>query len=80
MGLRFPLINDGHCNLRLLHTKPLNLFSYLSDMQTLPLTFRLNFTIESKEEVEAIIDQFIKSRIGRQDVNNKKTTTGRFIA
>ncbi|RJX26989.1 MAG: U32 family peptidase [Acholeplasma sp.] len=80
MGLRFPLINDGHCNLRLLHSKPLNLFSYLYDMQLLPLTYRLNFTIESREEVEAIIDQFIQSRATRQDVINKKTTTGRFIA
>ncbi len=80
IGLRFPLINDGHCNLRLLHSKPLNLFSYLYEMIELPLTFRLNFTIETKEEVDNIIEQFQKARNEKVDVGDKKTNTGRFIA
>lgn len=80
IGLRFPLINDGHCNLRLLHSKPLNLFNHLFDMSSLPLTFRLNFTIESKDEVEDIIEQFLKARNAPMNVKDNKTTTGRFIA
>lgn len=80
IGLRFPLINDGHCNLRLLHSTPLQLLTYLDDLKTFPLTLRLNFTIETKEETEAIIDQYIYSRNALKVSTNKKINTGRFIA
>ena len=80
MGLRFPLINDGHCNLRLLHSKPLNLFTHLYAIKDLPITLRLNFTIETKDEVANLIDQFLISRQKQVTKTQKHSTTGRFLS
>jgi U32 family peptidase len=55
MGLQFPLINDGHCNLRILNHKALNLLEYAQELITLGISVRLHFTTEMPEQMRDII-------------------------
>ena len=33
LGSKFPMINDGNCNIRVLDTKPLNLIEYIKEIE-----------------------------------------------
>lgn len=49
MGYVYPLHNDGECNMRLLHHRPLNLLSQVRTMKEAGIhRFRADFTVESK--------------------------------
>jgi U32 family peptidase len=79
-GLKFPLINDGNCNLRILNHKPLNLIEHVKEIMDAHISIRLNFTTESEEEVQSIIQKFqvaLKER--PKPISLNKFTYGRFI-
>jgi putative protease len=78
---KFELIRDGYCNLRVLHSKTINLIDYVSDMVSIGVnTIRLDFTTETKEEVEMVIKAF-QNKINGYDfiMPDKKYTYGRFL-
>lgn len=58
IGMRFPLKDDGNCNIRMLHAKPLFLIDEIPSLLQLGIpTIRLDFTIESRTETKQIIEQ-----------------------
>jgi U32 family peptidase len=79
-GLKFPLINDGNCNLRILNYKPLNLIEHVKEIIDAGISIRLNFTTESEEEVQSIIQKFqLALKEKPKPISLKKFTYGRFI-
>ena len=80
MGLQFPLINDGHCNLRILNHKALNLLEYAKEMITLGISVRLHFTTETPEQMHDIILS-CQSAVMRipNPISQKTYTYGRFL-
>ena len=78
---RFELIREGYCNLRVLHSKAINLIDYVSDIISMGVnTIRLDFTTETKEEVEIIIKAFQNKMNGKDFIMpDKKYTYGRFL-
>lgn len=56
---QFALINDGHCNMRVMDPLPLNLIDELDQLKKAHIhTMRLDFTLESKTETVSIIKAF----------------------
>ena len=81
MGLKFPLINDGNCNIRILNQKPLNLIEYAKELFEKGISIRLNFTTENEEEVENLINAFkLSLKIRPNSISLKQFTYGRFIS
>ena len=81
LGLKFPLINDGNCNIRILNHKPLNLIEYAKELFEKGISIRLHFTTENEEEVGQIIKAFKDSLIIRpSSVSLKQFTYGRFVS
>jgi hypothetical protein len=79
-GLKFPLINDGNCNLRILNYRPLNLIEHVKEIIDAGISIRLNFTTESEEEVQSIIQKFqLALKEKPAPISLKKFTYGRFI-
>jgi len=80
MGSRFPLIHDGHCNLRLLHDKPLHLRSYLSELLSLGVTCRIHLTTEKGQEIDDVLNAYTQPSKGFYAFEQaKKITSGRFL-
>jgi putative protease len=80
-GLKFPLIHDGNCNLRILNHKPLNLMEYAKEIIDLGISLRLHFTTETDLEVIEIIKAFKAAIKGElEPVSYKKYTLGRFVS
>ncbi|MGD9761993.1 MAG: DUF3656 domain-containing protein [Candidatus Izemoplasmatales bacterium] len=80
-GLKFPLINDGNCNIRILNHKPLNLIEYAKELFENGISIRLNFTTENEAEVENIIKAFRESLSTKPNsISLKNYTYGRFIS
>jgi putative protease len=80
MGLRFPLVHDGHCNLRLLHDKPLHLRSYIQEILSLGITCRIHLTVEKGAEIDDVLHAYQMPNQGFYPFEHaKKTTTGRFL-
>jgi putative protease len=78
---RFELIREGYCNLRVLHSKTINLIDYVEDIVSIGVkTIRLDFTTETKEEVKMVIKAF-QNKINGKDfiMPDKKYTYGRFL-
>ncbi len=78
---RFPLIREESCNLRVLHSKTINLIEYVPDITSLGInTIRLDFTIETPEEVEMVITGF-QNRLNGKDYKlpSNHYTYGRFL-
>lgn len=80
-GNEFKIIRDGYCNIRILHSKYLNLITYLNDLKNIGVnTFRLDFTdedyFETKEVVKAYLD---KLNHQTYHLGNPDFTTGRFL-
>lgn len=67
LGVNFPLIDDGDCNLITLNSQRLHLLSYLKSLQEAGITnFIVEFTIE--EDIENIIDAYTKAFLGQMTV------------
>ena len=55
-----PLIRDTECNIRVLNHKPINLINQLKKYKEVGISnFRIEFTIESKDEVQNIINKVL---------------------
>ncbi len=80
IGMRFPLKDDGNCNIRLLHAKPLFLLDEIPALLQLGVsTIRLDFTIESKAETKQIIEQAQAAFFNRNiPFDESNYTRGRF--
>ncbi len=80
LGLKFPLINDGNCHLRILNHKPLNLLEYAKEMMDLGISLRLHMTTEDANEMNDIIHAF-QDAIHQipNPVSQKRYTYGRFL-
>ncbi|MDP2426487.1 MAG: DUF3656 domain-containing protein [bacterium] len=81
VGVSFPLKNDGFCNIRMLHAKPLMLFDYLSSLSQAGIKqCRLDFTIESKEETKQVLEWFfLAKQQALPRMERQLFTQGRFI-
>lgn len=81
VGVKFPLINDGNCNLRILGHKPLNLVEYIPTLKASGIKrLRLDFTTETKDDMKKIIEQFQLAMNGQRVIPQKNTFTyGRFL-
>ncbi|MDX9692271.1 MAG: DUF3656 domain-containing protein, partial [Acholeplasmataceae bacterium] len=63
VGMKYPLIHDGQCNIRIMHQKPLNLFFYLKELEESGINaFRIDLTTEKKDEIQDIIKNYEKAR------------------
>ncbi|MDO9630082.1 MAG: DUF3656 domain-containing protein, partial [Acholeplasmataceae bacterium] len=80
MKAKFPLINDGNCNIRILNNKPLNLIEYVNQIRSSGINkIRLDFTTERALEVKEVIKSFKKAIDGEMIYPNPKVITyGRF--
>lgn len=80
MGLKFPLINDGNCHLRILNHKPLNLMEYAKELMNLGISIRLHMTTEDPIQVKEIIDS-CQSALKHipSPISQKTYTYGRFL-
>lgn len=77
----YPLINDGLCNIKIMHSRPLVLIDYVTDLINNEIyTLRLNFTTENYEETIKIIKAYQNS-INKLPYNLgiEKYTKGRYI-
>ena len=81
VGNKFPLVNDGNCNIRILNNKALNLSEYVKELKDAGIqTLRLDFTTERKHEVTQFIKTFKKALESDKIVmNSKEFTYGRFL-
>jgi U32 family peptidase len=81
MDFLFPLLDDGDCNIRLLHAKPTLLFDYVQSLRQSGIhRFRLDFTTESAAEVEEVIKLWnaaLQQALPR--IERNRYTTGRFL-
>lgn len=80
MKERFPLIHDGNCNLRILHSKALNITSYASELQELGITCRIHLTTEDISETRSLLNAVAANPARPGITHNVKTMTfGRFV-
>lgn len=72
----FPILTHDDCSTTILNGKTLNLLDELPNIKGIE-AFRLNFTVESKEQVEKIIQQAFGKLTGKADkaVFNQDTDT-----
>jgi len=77
----FRLVRDGYCNLRILHSKPLNLIEYVQEIIDLGIkSIRLDFTDESQSETKMIINAFRNVMMKQPYIMpNRYYTYGRFL-
>jgi len=76
----FPVISHDDCSTTILNGKNLNLLDEMRNLKGIQ-AFRLNFTIESKAEVDKIIEQSIgklKGKISESVFNKATDTRGHF--
>lgn len=59
LGVKFPLEGDDNCIMHIYNSRRLHLLEYLKEIKGLVGNVRLDFTIESKEEVEQIVDAYL---------------------
>lgn len=77
----FPLIREGHCNIRVLHSKTISLIEYIPEIISLGIkTIRLDFTVETPEIVTDVIKAF-QNRMIEKDyfMPSNNYTYGRFL-
>ncbi|MDD3113526.1 MAG: DUF3656 domain-containing protein [Candidatus Izemoplasmatales bacterium] len=81
LGVDYPLINDGNCQIRVLNSQALCLIDYVPFFQAIGIAkIRLDFTTESREETKAIVNKF-QQAICQEPIhlNRQGMTTGRFL-
>lgn len=61
MGVKFPLVGDENCIMQIYNSRRLHLLEHLKDIKKNVSSIRLDFTIESKEEVSQIVDAYFKN-------------------
>jgi hypothetical protein len=59
MNVKFPLYGDENCIMHILNSRRLHLLEYLKEIKQLVGNVRLDFTIETKDEVEEIVTRRI---------------------
>ncbi|HPG42561.1 MAG TPA: DUF3656 domain-containing protein [Acholeplasmataceae bacterium] len=74
---KYPLIHDGNCHLRILHSKTLNLLDYANDLQKHKVTCRIHLTTEDETETRNILSSLTQQKL--YHYQSKTMTTGRFI-
>ncbi len=76
----FPLLNDGFCNIRLLHSKPVFLLDNLAFLKIAGITrFRFDFTTENSEETKTILKLWsLAENNNLPKLEKTRFTTGRF--
>lgn len=81
MGAQYPLVNDGLCNIKVLHSKPLNLIDYVLYFYEQGInTLRMNFSTEDYESTYNIINNYQKA-VKKESyyIARDNVTTGRFL-
>lgn len=79
LNQKYPLLHDGSCHLRILHSKPIHLFQYIEELRQSKLEgLRLDFTIEDAKQTKDII-KFYQSFAKEKNNPVKDYTYGRFI-
>lgn len=81
-GYKFPLVREENCNLRILNSKITNLLNYLPTLINLKInSLLLDFTIESKEEVNKVVSDFQTKLVNKYytDSKNSDYTYGHFV-
>jgi len=77
----FPLKFNGDCTMFVLNDRPLNIMDDIDDLKGIS-SYRLRFTIESKEEASEIINQFkdkLVNKVKTKTFDKAKHTHGHFI-
>lgn len=78
---KYALLNDGHCNMRVMDPTPLLLIDHLDQLKEARIhTFRLDFTTETEKEMKSIIYAFklaLEHKPYRIELSRFRT--GRFI-
>lgn len=60
MNFKFPLIKSDNCNLKLLNSRILNLIKNIDELKAIGVSgMLLDFTIETEEEVEKVLQAYI---------------------
>ncbi len=63
MNVSYPVMRDENCNLSILYSKPVCLFTKLDELEKMGVkSFMIDFTIESKEEVNNIINCYLNKK------------------
>ena len=69
---QYPLITDEECRINILHHKPL----YLTQFKDLNIKgILINFTIETKEEIESVMDNYIQYLYSNEKIKNDNNTS-----
>jgi putative protease len=78
---KFPLIHDGNCNLRILHSKVLNVLGYVDELSSYNLTLRIHLTTETEEEAYQVLTRIKQGKLneGITAYNSKTMTLGRLL-
>ena len=81
LGSKFPLVNDGNCNIRVLNSKPLNLIEYIDELRLANInTIRLDFTTEKYHDVTHLIKTYQQVlNGGKMLLNSEEFTKGRYL-
>lgn len=76
---KYPLLHDGNCHLRILHSKPIHLFQYLQELKASKISgLRIDLTIEDGNQAKDII-KFYQSYGKEKNNPVKDYTYGRFM-
>ncbi|HAX02357.1 MAG: hypothetical protein A2Y45_03585 [Tenericutes bacterium GWC2_34_14] len=78
---KFPLIHDGNCNLRILHSKVLNVLGYAQELSSLGITLRIHLTTENEDEAYHVLSQIKQGKLneGVTAYQPKTMTLGRLL-
>jgi len=81
VGMKFPLIHDGQCNIRIMHQKPLNLFRYVLELKQAGINaLRIDLTTEKGDEIKHIIRAYKQSLIEEVMITNPtQYSYGRYL-
>lgn len=77
VGIKYPLIDDGACNLKVLNDKPLVLIDYIQELKDIGVNnFLIDFSIE--EDITKILSAYINAFKGNEYYLKINSTLGHF--
>lgn len=81
VGMKFPLIHDGQCHLRIMHQKPLNLFQYVYELKQSGIqACRIDLTTEKADEITHILKNYKQALMGEIIISNPaQYSYGRYL-
>lgn len=81
VGMKFPLIHDGQCNIRIMHQKPLNLFQYVHELKEAGImACRIDLTTEKADEIKHILKNYRQSLFDEIIISNPaQYSYGRYL-